>query len=372
MILTHEQALFASKYFEDYFKSFPRIEDYMRKNKLERVSNMSPMLPFYSYEDDFFVEFDMSPKDMDIEVRLADRRFWHLLEVTSSHTNQSSTPGRQMLLMVFEGNTNKILGFINIGSSVLNLKPRTEWLGSPLETSDLETMGRFNNASYMGHVIVPVQPFGFNYLGGKLLAAICCSHKTKELFDDKYKTNICHFETTSLYGTSKGASQYDGMRPYLRYKGLTESDFVPHLTDEKYHNIKKWWEKETSLPLKTSSSSAKMTTTRDMVSKTLKSLKHHDIDAYTHFRGVVEEAKGMVEKKRVYMCDYGYANTREYILGETDTLEKKDNFDSYSLENVVKWWKKKADKRYQALKKDGRLRTELEIWSKDANIDIIR
>ena len=30
--------------------------------------------------------------------------------------------------------------------------------------------------------------------------------------------NLCMFETTSLYGNSKSASQYDGMKPYLRYK----------------------------------------------------------------------------------------------------------------------------------------------------------
>ena len=34
------------------------------------------------------------------------------------------------------------------------------------------------------------------------------------------------FETTSLYGNSKSASQYDGMKPMLRYKGLTDSDFI--------------------------------------------------------------------------------------------------------------------------------------------------
>jgi len=372
MILTHEQAIYAAKFFEDYFESFGQIEDYMRKTKLERIEAMPPMLPFFSYEDDFFTEFHMHPDEMDIEVRLADKRFWSLLEVTSSHINQSSSPGRTLEIMVFERNVNKVLGFIKVGSPVLNLRPRTEWLGSPLETGNLEVMQRFNNVACMGHIIVPAQPFGYNYLGGKLLAAICCSHEIKRLFDAKYATNICHFETTSLYGSTKGASQYDGMKPYLRYKGLTDSDFVPHLTDKKFRQIKTWWEKETDVPLKVTSSSVKMTMTRDMISKVAKALKEHDAEQHQHFRKVVENAKAMVEKKRTYMCDYGYANTREYILGETDTLVKKDNFDSYSYKSAVQWWKKKAGKRYKSLKKENRLRTELEIWSKDADIDIIR
>ena len=64
-----------------------------------------------------------------------------------------------------------------------------------------------------GFVIVPTQPFGFNYLGGKLLAALCCSHEVREKLNKKYDMNLVMFETTSLYGNSKSASQYDGMKP---------------------------------------------------------------------------------------------------------------------------------------------------------------
>ena len=38
--------------------------------------------------------------------------------------------------------------------------------------------------------------------------------------------NLVMFETTSLYGIVNHASQYDGMKPMLRYKGLTDSDFI--------------------------------------------------------------------------------------------------------------------------------------------------
>ena len=37
----------------------------------------------------------------------------------------------------------------------------------------------------MGFVIVPTQPFGFNYLGGKLLSALCCSHEVREKLNKK-------------------------------------------------------------------------------------------------------------------------------------------------------------------------------------------
>ena len=73
------------------------------------------------------------------------------------------------------------------------------------------------------------------------------------------------------------------------------------------------------------------------------------------------------------MSDYGFENVKEYFNLETDELKKKENYDRYSFDGVVEWWKNKASKRYETLKKDGRLRTELETWNMNADdIDIIR
>ena len=63
---------------------------------------------------------------------------------------------------------------------------------------------------------------------------------------------------------------------------------------------------------------------------------------------------------------------REYLNLETDTLIKKENYDRYSFEGVVDWWKNKAQKRYESLKADGRLRKNLETWNNDSDIEIIR
>ena len=44
----------------------------------------------------------------------------------------------------------------------------------------------------------------------------------------------------------------------------------------------------------------------------------------------------------------------------------------YEPEQVIEWWKKKASKRYEKLKSEGRLRTELELWKHDNDLEIIR
>jgi hypothetical protein len=54
--------------------------------------------------------------------------------------------------------------------------------------------------------------------------------------------NLCLFETTSLYGSTKQVSQYDGMKPYIRYKGLTESDFIPMMNGKRYTDLKDYVE----------------------------------------------------------------------------------------------------------------------------------
>ena len=74
------------------------------------------------------------------------------------------------------------------------------------------------------------------------------------------------------------------------------------------------------------------------------------------------------------MSDYGYANSKDVLTGKTDVLVKSESFEKYSLENITKWWKKKAMKRYENLKTDGRARHELEYWTPESidKIDIIR
>ena len=229
----------------------------------------------------------------------------------------------------------------------------------------------------MGFIIVPVQPFGYNYLGGKLLSLICASHEVRQMLNKKYNTEMCLFETTSLYGNIKGTSQYDGLKPYVKYLGDTDSKFLLTLPDFIYHDLHKWFiEKNDGEQLiHKGASSRKLKVQTKMVSIIRNSLKEHYPDKFVEFKQFIESRQDVTTKKRFYMSDYGYENVREVLLGKTDKLvENKINFDKFYLENMVKWWKNKASKRYAKLKKEGTLRTEIEVWNaKTLNtIDIIR
>ena len=370
MILEKQDAIFAATKFMEYFKNFGRIDDYFRARKIERVKDIPAGLPGMSIEDDLFQDFDMHPEDMNFQVvKVPMEVFDTLLEKTASFSPDEN-PGKTLKVVVKETTTNTIVGFIRYGSPLINSKPRNDYLG---QVPDLDI---FNKRAIMGFNIVPTQPFGFNCLGGKLLAAICCSHDSRRMLNKKYDTEFCLFETTSLYGNIKGASMYDGMRPYLRYKGDTQSKFLLTLGEEIYPEMRDWFtEKNGGVDLiKADASSRKLKMQTKMVGIIKASLKQYDTKAYELFSKEIARAGDVTTQKRFYMSEYGYANVRDVLLGKTDTLTKAENYDRFELDNVVKWWKKLATKRYNNISKDGRLRKELEVFNKDTmnKIDIIR
>ena len=369
MILDREQALHVSKVFNDYFSNIGSTEEYMRDEKLKNLDNLPSSL--FPPEDDLFSDFSMHPKDMDIEVcEIPGSQFETLLAITSSHINKAPV-GKNVQLAVREKNSGKILGFIRLGSPVIYMKPRNDYLGQVWIQQE-DTAKRFNTATMMGFVIVPAQPFGFNYLGGKLLSAICSSHTVREICNKKYDMNLCLFETTSLYGTTKSVSQYDGMKPYIRFKGLTDSDIVPMMHGQRYHDLKDYVENITGdlLGGDTSTTSRKLRTFTKMIALTKAALKGTtEGDA---FNITIENAKKLTEKKRYYISDYGFKNTVDYMNCKTDVLLPGENYDKHELSNVIEWWRNKAINRYETLKTEGRLRTELEIWTSGKDIQIIR
>jgi hypothetical protein len=369
MNLTKDEALVCAKAFEDYFGNFDRIDQYMKDQKLNSLADLSTN-PLFPIEDDLFSDFSMHPNDMDIDVCEINPDTWEtLLNITSSHVNIAPV-GRNVKLAVKEKNTDKVLGFIRLGSPVINCKPRNDMLGQVF-TQQPEWGKRFNGSTMMGFVIVPSQPFGFNYLGGKLLAAICCSHKVREIVNAKYNMNLCLFETTSLYGSSKQVSQYDGMKPYIRYKGLTDSDFLPMMHGKPYSELRDFVESKVGKIVEDDISSKKLKISMKIISMTKAALKGHP--EAVAFQSTIDNAKKLTEQKRYYVSNYGFSNYIDYICCRTDTLIKdKENYDKFELENVVKWWKTKASNRYESLKADGRLRSELEVWTSGKEIQIIR
>ena len=370
--LNKEDAIYAGDKFIDYMSKFTKIEEYFRMKKIERINSMPATLDGYGFEEDMFSDFTMHPKDMDFEVVvLPSAQFDTMLEMTASFTYENS-PGKELKLGIREKNTKKYVGFIKLASPLINSKPRNDWLGG---VPDLTI---FNRHAMMGYIIVPAQPFGFNYLGGKLLALVCCSHEVREMINKKYpEMDTCVFETTSLYGSIKGTSQYDGLKPFLRHTGDTESKFMLTLSDEFYDEMNDWFKVRNNdqLLLPSGTSSRKLKIQTMMVGDIKRALKDHDPEKYLQFVTAVKASTDITTQKRFYMSTYGYENSREVLLGTADKLiPNKENYDKHYMSNITEWWKRKATSRYETLQSENRIRMEQEIWNADTmdKIDIIR
>jgi len=362
--LDREHALYVANIFSDYFDKFNRIDQYMRDQKMAQIETIPTALPGMGLDTELFDDFTMSPEDMDLQMVELDNHTWDTcINMISSHSNMVSIPGKSLKLAVKEMNTGKYVGFMRFGSPVINMRPRNVLLGN---VPDLPV---FNKTAIMGFVIVPSQPFGYNYLGGKLLAALCCSHQVREMLNKKYDMNLVMFETTSLYGNSKSASQYDGMKPMLRNRGLTDSDFIPMIHGKPFKDMLAYVEDKIGVFIKEDASSRKLKITTAIQGLIKKALDGDDLDK---FKTTIINAKKLTEQKRYYVSNYGIENYIDIVNGKTNDIVKAPNYDRYHDKELIEWWRKLATKRFNKLQEEDRLRNDLEIWTKDSEIDIIR
>lgn len=352
-MLSSDDAVWAANQFIEYYSKFNRIDDYLRFVKQSRMTNSSGKL--YGPEDEIFCNFDLHPNDMSFSIHEVDTSskpkskynqdlYAEILNETASNAIEEAIPGRTIKWIVTEDTTKKIVGVVRFGSPTINSKPRNDYFGEVLPLS------RINNHFVMGFNIVPVQPFGYNYLGGKLLALLASSNELKRQFDTKYGTDLHYFETTSLYGTTKGVSMYDGLKPYIRHIGDTESKFLPLFHDDYFREMFWWFNNNANggeRLISADKSSKKLKIQVKMISIITKSLQ--DTSKLYEFKSCIEHAKSLTEKKRYYLSKFGY-----------------------ETEEVIEWWKKKATKRYEKLKSESNLRKELELWKLGSDLEIIR
>jgi hypothetical protein len=143
---------------------------------------------------------------------------------------------------------------------------------------------------------------------------------------------------------------YDGLKPYIRHIGDTESNFLPLFHDDYFRGMFWWFNNNANggeRLISADKSSKKLKIQTKMISIITKSLC--DASKLLEFKSCIEHAKSLTEKKRYYISKFGY-----------------------EPEEVIGWWKRKASKRYEKLKSEHKLRTELELWTLNSNLEIIR
>jgi hypothetical protein len=166
---------------------------------------------------------------------------WNCIRTFSSTMKNNSNIGRNLNFIVRDKQTKKYLGVICISSDFLDLTPRDNFIGWP---RDVKTQGNMINHTAIGSTIVPLQPLGFNYVGGKLLALLCLADPIQELWQKLYGDKLVSVTTTSLYGKTKagGLSQYDNLE-YWQPMGFTSGSVSFEPLQETRYMIREWLKK---------------------------------------------------------------------------------------------------------------------------------
>jgi len=161
---------------------------------------------------------------------------WNYYKYTVSSlklTKNSHLVGRQLYFLIADEKTDKYLGIISLTSDYLYLSDRDDFIGWTKEKMiDEKKLNYILNLS----TCVPLQPFGFNFTGGKLLTKLVFSQEIQDIFRNKYKHPLLGITTTSLYGKS---IQYDRLKE-IKLIGYTKGNSVYKYSTEFIKLCKKY------------------------------------------------------------------------------------------------------------------------------------
>jgi hypothetical protein len=277
-----------------------------------------------------------------------DEETWLQVRIFCHSAEYEQTPGRYFKILIINETDGKILGFAAIASDIPSMKPRDEYIGW---NKDIRMKGNGEGKilhSAVGTTIAPTQPLGFNFLGGKLIAALITSKVIRDCWKKKYNNLLVGMTTTSLYGPF---SMYNNHKWWHRC-GVS-SGKVTIKPDEKFYKTWHDWLKENK-----SEKYNKMMTQKEGVSGPVTSAKMRVLNMIYDVVGIKASDYNHGFERGIYYSSF-YENTREFLCGKIEEKDlKMKSLIEGDLESILTWWKLKAIDRYKKLKIDGRLNPE--------------
>ena len=262
---------------------------------------------------------------------------WTLYRMLIHTMDWSANPGRNQKYFIRDKVTDKILGLVSLGSDVTSIKVRDDYIGWSKDNKFVDH--KLNNTA-IASTIVCTQPIGFNFLGGKLIAALTTSSVIRNNWYEQYNDILIGVTTTSLYGVH---SQYNGI-PHWKTLGESAGKIAIKPDDDAYFVWANWLKKNHREEFdKAQSQTGPKQNTINRIFKHL-GIKTKDYEHGFH-RGV-------------FFANM-YDNGLEYLRNEIDDSElvmKKKFVEDYDYIN--RWWKKKAIKRYTKMLEQGRIKDE--------------
>ena len=356
----------------DYLKEMSVEEQTLYKKWIEwnedRVSNMKRLPVLQSYYDSLWKPTDITNKELTISEIEAIDPYVEIVEDDPKestrwteirkliHTMEfQANPGRNVKIYVKDRTNGKILGQICLGSDITSLGVRDEFIGWGKE--DKFEKGKLNCTS-IATTIVSTQPFGYNFLGGKLIAALATAPEIRAYWKTKYDNPLVGVGTTSLYGIH---SQYNGI-PHFKTLGESKGKISTKPDDSVYDPWHQWLKENRSEWYKKNIMDERERNGANMgyeKNGPVSGIKQKIIQAIFKELGIKGNAYDHGFQRGVYFAQM-YQNGNDFLcskIEETD-LVLNEKF-AKGNEYTIKWWKDKAIKRYTKLHEEGRIKPEV-------------
>lgn len=274
-------------------------------------------------------------------------KVWNTIRTFTSTMKNSSNIGRNLNYIVRDNITNKYLGVICISSDYLDLTPRDEFIGWSREK---KTQGHMINYTAVGSTLVPLQPLGFNAVGGKLMALLSLSDEVQNRWKELYGDRLVGVTTTSLYGKDKlnGLSQYDNLKHWKKM-GFSAGSISYEVTKKTEKMMLDWLKKEHTRKY------FEWYVAKNPSGQPYKRDHRNRSRVYVYSKLAIPKTITSTAHQRGIYFSMLYDNGCEFLRGDIKESELKKSFDT-SYEALANLWKTKyASKRIRSLQEQGRV-----------------
>ena len=322
------------------------IVQYRKYRELQSLSPSQKLVD--ELEQQLWSPTDINNKEQTIKeienirpvIELSNGEEFDILRVKIHSMEWVRNPGRLIQIIIKNESDNKLLGILTIASDMLSVENRDSFIG-------WDEQERLRGLKHLAVVstCVATQPFGFNFLGSKLIASLSSSKVVRDFWKEKYGDTLVGLTTTSLFG------QFSMYNSIPTWKSLGETKGTVLLKpDSSHYNYWRDWVKE-NYAEEYEHAISKSSPKQNVLNLMFKYLN-------------IDKKQFMTEHRKGLYFSNIYENGLEFLCDEIseDDLIVKDKFER----DVLDWWTPKAVKRYSKLYDENRL-DDNSLWYDDSN-----
>lgn len=337
------------------FEEIKAVSDYIKDYETKAKPKIWTPTDIYNEELTIKEINELQPR-MVLTTDELSERLWTTLRIYCSSAEYNQAPGRFLKFFLIDDVSDKVLGICSVASDVISISDRDKFIGW---TSDDKLIHKMLKYSAIGTTIVPTQPFGTNFLGGKLTAVMVTSKVVRNAWEQQnygeaIACKLVGMTTTSLYGRP---SMYDGLK-WWKGVGLSKGKIPVKPFERAYKGWHDWLKQHRAKEYDEA-----MTQKKDVKGPVTGAKMRVLSMIFKECRVKQSNYCHGFERGVYYSCFY--ENTKEFLCRKIteDKLVMKPLFKD-DTKSIFDWWKPKAIERYKKLKTDGRLNPEKLFYNK--------